>query len=209
MELASAEPKIFGVVPPLLALVLGLAAAVVGIVVLASGSPLSGVIWLAAGAALIALAIDASRRWPASTLPRLAVTALDWLGRHLGLARVSAGAWAEASRRVITLRRELRPLRGERQSLIAALGEAAYEEDQDRIGELREEIAAIDERIAGAEAEIEEVMNAARERVARERVAAQPTETFAVPETAPPLAEDAETRTAPTARRSRASADHA
>lgn len=203
VELASAEPKIFGVVPPLLALLVGVAAMAVGIVLLLGDGPLVAVIWLAAGGALVALAVDASRRWPASTLPRVTVTVIDWLGRHLGLARVSAGAWADASRRVMALRREMRSLRGERDERITALGEAAYREDPDEARAQRERIAGIDERIARCRAEIEEVMDAARARVQRERVAAQPTESFAVPEVPPPLAEDDETRTAPTAARSR------
>lgn len=209
IELASAEPKLFGAVPPLFALVMGLAAVAVGAVLAISGSLLAGVLFLVAGAVLIALAVDASRRWPASTLPRVTVAALDWLGRHLGIARVSAGAWAEASRQVVALRRELRSLRGERQTRIASLGEAAYREDAEQVAALRSRIAEVDERIAACEREVEAVMNAARERVQRERVAAQPTESFAVPEVPPPLPDDAETRTAPTARRSRTSAGRA
>jgi uncharacterized membrane protein HdeD (DUF308 family) len=57
------------------ALVLGIGALVVGIVLLAAAAVIAGVIWLAAGVALLALALDASRRWPASAFPRPAASA--------------------------------------------------------------------------------------------------------------------------------------
>src|SRR5690349_23603514 len=114
MKLESTEPRIFGVVRPVVALALGIGALIVGIVVLASGAVLAGAIWLFAGIVLLALTLDASRRWPASALPRLASGAVERVGGRVGVARVSAGEWARASRRVVSLRRELRSLRDER-----------------------------------------------------------------------------------------------
>jgi hypothetical protein len=201
VRLKSAEPRIFGVVPPALALVLGIGALIVGIVVLGAGAMVAGVIWLAAGIALLALALDASRRWPASALPRLAVKVADGTGRRAGLARVTAGAWGGASRRVVALRRELRSLRGERDAQLIALGEAAHREDEGEIRQVKDRLRAIDERIATCESEMEEVISQARERVRKEKVAVRPTEQFAVAETPPPAREDEPTRTAPTARR--------
>lgn len=209
MKLESAEPRIFGVVPPALALVLGLGAAVVGIVLLASGAVLAAVIWLAAGLALIALAVDASRRWPASTLPRLAVKVADGAGRHLGLARVTAGAWGEASRRIVSLRHELRSLRSEREERVSELGEATYRRDQNAVGRLSQLITSIDERIDACERELDGVLATTRKRVREERVAVKPTREFAVAEEPPPLDEDERTRTAPTVQRRSTSAGRA
>jgi ATP-dependent Clp protease ATP-binding subunit ClpA len=201
MRLQSAEPRIFGVVPPAVALALGIGAFVIGIVVLASAAILAGVIWLAAGVALLALALDASRRWPASALPRLAVRLVDAAGRRLGLVRATAGAWGAASRRVVALRRELRQLQGERDAQLLALGEAAYREDADETQSLKERIGAIDARIAADEREMEEVVSKARERVRKEKVAVRLTKQFAVAERPPPIGSEDQTRTAPTARR--------
>jgi hypothetical protein len=209
MKLESAEPRIFGVVPPALALVLGLGALVVGIVLLASGAVLATIIWLAAGLALIALAIDASRRWPASMLPRLAVKAADGAGRHIGLARVTAGAWGEASRRIVSLRHELRSLRSEREERLSELGEASYRGDQGEVRRLRNRIASIDERLDTHERELDQAPAGARRRVQEERVAVKPTREFAVAEEPPPLGKDETTRTAPTARRRSPSAGRA
>jgi hypothetical protein len=202
MKLQSAEPRIFGVVPPAVALVLGFGALVVGIVVLVSGAALAGVIWLAAGVALLALAMDASRRWPASALPRLAVRVADGTGRHLGLARATAGAWGQASRRRVSMRHELHSLRNERDALLLALGEAAYAEDAGQVGSLREWISSVDERIAACEREMEQALAGARERVRKEKAASQSTEQFAVVEKPPPVGTEDRTRTAATAQRS-------
>jgi hypothetical protein len=201
VRFASAEPRIFGLVPPALALVLGLAGLVVGIIMLASGAVIAAIVWSAAGIALLALAIDASRRWPASALPRLAVRVADGAGRNLGLARVTAGAWGEASRRVVSLRHELRSLRSEREARLSTLGAAAYRDDADQVREQRQRLAEIDARIGTCERERDEVVADARERIQKERAAAQPTEAFAIPEEPPPLDEHEKTRTAPTARR--------
>jgi hypothetical protein len=203
IRVESAEPKIFGLVPPAVALVLGVGALVVGAIVLVAGGLIAGIVWLAAGIALIALAIDASRRWPASVLPRLAVRIADGAGRHLGLARVTAGAWGEASRRMVSLRHELRSLRPERDALLLALGEAAYRDDVEEMRELRRRIGALDDRIGSCEREMEGVVARTRKRVRKERQAARPTESFAVEEAPPPLRDDEKTRTAPTAARSR------
>ena len=205
VRLESAEPRIFGLVPPALALALGIGALAVAIVVLASGALVAGLIWIAAGAVLIALALDASRRWPASTLPRLAVRAADGAGRHFGLARVTAGAWGEASRRIVSMRHEIRALRSEREQRVAELGEAAYREDQNEMQRLRERIAAIEQRIEACEREMDEALAGARERVKKEKVSVRPTEEFAVAEAPPPIDEDEKTRTAPTTRRNPAS----
>jgi hypothetical protein len=201
ISVESAEPRIFGLVPPAVALVLGLGALIVGAVVLVAGGLIAGIVWLAAGIALIALALDASRRWPASALPRFAVRIADGAGRHLGLARVTAGAWGEASRRMVSLRHELRSLRAERDALLLALGEAAYRDEVDEVWDLRQRVAAIDDRIGSCEREMEGVVAKTRKRVRKERQAARPTESFAVAEAPPPLREDEKTRTAPTAAR--------
>jgi hypothetical protein len=53
IRVESAEPRIFGLVPPAVALVLGLGALIVGAVVLVAGGLIAGIIWLAAGIALM------------------------------------------------------------------------------------------------------------------------------------------------------------
>jgi zinc-ribbon domain len=196
---ASVEPRIFGVIPPLLALLLGLAGVVLGAILLVTGRWPVGIAAFAIGAVLGALAIDAARRWPTSALPRAVVKVVDRLSAGAGLARVSAGAFSGASREVTQLRRELRRMRRQRDEEQHALGAAALEENDEETAALKERIRERDRRIEEAERRIVEVRDAARDRVARERAAIRPTQPFAVAEDAPEAnAKSAEPVTTPT-----------
>jgi hypothetical protein len=168
------EPRLFGAVPPTLALCLAVAGLIVGVALLATGSLVAGIIWLLAGICLLAVGVDSARRWPASALPRLLATAARASVRRLGLARVSAVAWSEASRRRFGLRRELRGLRKRREAELSALGAAAYEEDTTQMRALRGQIAELDGRIAGCERAMADAVERARDRVQKKRAELQP-----------------------------------
>lgn len=169
-------PRLFGAVPPSLALGLGIAGMILGIVLLATGSIVAGVIWVLAALSLLAVGVDSARRWPASALPRLMATGAKAGVRGVGLARVSAGAWSDASRRRLALRRELRRLRKRRDAEISVLGIAAYEEDAERVRALRGQIAELEGRIEGCERAMTEAVDRARDRVQRKRAEVQPTQ---------------------------------
>jgi hypothetical protein len=96
-----------------------------------------------------------------------------------------------------------------REAHLLELGSAAYLEDSGRINALRAEILEIDATIDGREADLTAAVGRAKQRVRRKRAAVQPTQSFAVPEAQPPLEEDDDTRTAPTAERPFPSADSA
>jgi hypothetical protein len=203
IQVAAVEPRIFGVVPPALALALGLAGLLAGVAVLASGKATGGLLLVGAGALMLALAVDASRRWPTSAIPRTSARAADAIRGRLGVAGVSAGAWSRAGRELVRLRGELRELREVREAHLLELGLATYREDSAQVDALRAEIAHLDERMAGCESELSAAVGRAKQRIRRKRAAVQPTQSFAVAETQPPLDHDDETRTAPTAERPR------
>jgi hypothetical protein len=207
LRLASAEPRILGLMSPVTAAVLGAAGVIGGIAVLASGSALGGIVVLILGASLLALAIQAARRWPASRLPSMAASATETVGGRLGLARASAGAWSDATREKAQLEREIRELRDERRRKQADLGEAAYREEAGTMERLRRRVGEIDERIEGREEKIEAVSEQARERIDRERAATPQTQPFAVAEVPPPPSEDDDTRVSPTEERPAMSSD--
>ncbi|HEY6771944.1 MAG TPA: hypothetical protein VI035_05780 [Solirubrobacterales bacterium] len=169
------EPRLFGAVPPTLALCIGVAGLVLGVVLLVTGSLVAGIIWLLAGVALLVVGVDSARRWPASALPRLLGTAAKASVRRLGLARVAALAWSESSRRRFALRRELRGLRKRRAAQLSALGAAAYDEDMSQMRALRGQIAELDGRIVGCERGMADAVERARDRVQRKRAEIQPT----------------------------------
>jgi hypothetical protein len=101
LKVTSVEPRIFGLVPPVFALGLGVVGIALGIALLVSGATVAGIVLLAPGLILLAFAIDSARRWPTSAIARASVSVADAAGSHLGLARVSVGAWSEASREVV------------------------------------------------------------------------------------------------------------
>jgi hypothetical protein len=170
------EPRLFGAVPPSLALGLGIVALILGIVLLATGSIVAGVIWILAAFALLAVGIDAARRWPATAIPRLLTGAVRASVRRLGLVRVSAGAWSDASRRRLALRRELRGLQKRRAVELTALGDAAYRDEAEEVRSRRGRIAELDGRIVGCESAMAEAVERARERVQRKRAEVKPTQ---------------------------------
>jgi hypothetical protein len=174
-RVALGEPRLFGAVPPSLALCLGGIGLILGIVLLVTGSLVAGVIWVLAALALLLVGVDSARRWPASAVPRLLASGARASARRVGLARVSAGAWSDASRRRLALRRELGSLRKRRETEVQALGEAAYLEDTERTRALRGQIAELDGRIEGCERAMADAVQRARDRVQRKRAEVQPT----------------------------------
>ena len=188
------QPRIFGAVPPAFALVVGLIGIFLGAALLAAGALVGGLVLLLGGGALLALAVDASRRWPTSAIPRLSSRAADAVRGRLGVAGVSAGAWSVAGREVIRLRGELRDLRSVREAHLLELGLAAYREDSPRVDALRAEIGDIDERIADCQGELTAAVGRAKQRVRRKRAAVQPTQSFGVEETEPRFPPDRSSR---------------
>jgi uncharacterized membrane protein YccC len=170
-------------VPPAVALALGVACVIAGIVLIFSPEQRpAGIVALCLGAVLLVLTVDAARRWPTSTVARAFVRSVDGAGSRLGLARVFAGAWSQATRGEIRLRNEIRALHQARDREQFELGAAAYQDDAERLAEGRERISELDRRIAEDEREIAEAIEGARERVDRERAAVNRTQPFAVPE---------------------------
>jgi hypothetical protein len=180
---SATEPRIFGMVPPAVALGLGLACLIAGIaLILSPEQRLAGIVALCLGVVLLVLTVDAARRWPTSTVARAFVRFVDGAGSRLGLARVFAGAWSQATREEIRLRAEIRALHHERDREQFELGAAAYDDDAHRVASSRERISELDRQIEEDEREIAEAIEGARERVDRERAAINPTRPFAVPE---------------------------
>jgi hypothetical protein len=184
IRVSATEPRIFGMVPPAVALALGSAAVVLGVVLMFSPEQRpAGIVALCLGGVLLVLTVDAARRWPTSAVARAFVGFVDGAGSRLGLARVFAGAWSQATREEIRLRSEIRALRDERDREQFRLGAAAYREDADGVASSRERISELDRQIEEDEREIAEAIEGARERVGRERAAIDRTRPFAVPET--------------------------
>jgi hypothetical protein len=199
LSLVSADPRIFGVVPAMLALLLGSGGVAAGVVLLLVGRWPAGLVAAALGAVLITFALDSARRWPSSPIARGLVRSADAVGSRLGLAGVFAGTWSEAVREVVRLRAELRALKQQRDREQFELGGAAAREDDGEMDDRRTRIESLDGRIEEAERAVAEAVEGARARVSRERASIKRTEPFAVEEIDP-----SGRKTAATVRRDRA-----
>jgi hypothetical protein len=185
LALASADPRIFGLVPALLAFGLGLAAVTLGIVLFAVGRAAVGVAAAVLGALLVVFALDSARRWPTSPLAQGLVRAADATRSRLGLAGVFAGSWSEAVRELVRLRAELRALREERDREQFELGGAAARGDESGMEDGRARLEELERRIEEAERAMTAAVDRARSRVGRERASIKRTEAFAVEEAGP------------------------
>jgi hypothetical protein len=173
MTLEHVEPRLFGVVPPHTTLGLGLAALVVGAVALATAHWVLGVIVTAVGLVLLALFVEAARRFRTSdAASRLVARLRGWSGFAAG----SAGAWSRAGRELLAARSELAALHAERERTQLELGAAAYRHDDAEVERLRARIQELDERARERAALTHEAVEEARRRVSDERLAIQPTE---------------------------------
>lgn len=170
------EPRLFGVLAPLPTSVLACIVLVGSVVSLLAERWILGVVLLAFAAAMFVLFYGAAERDPTSRVARAALGAVGRISSWTRLARGSAGAWSGAARRLLELRRELRPLRKERREVQLALGDAAFRQDEATVASLRARISEIDEAIAARERERTETRATARSRVEDERFAARRTQ---------------------------------
>lgn len=177
-----APRRLFGVLAPGPAFVLGCVLVVGAVLAGIAGSLVVAILLAVLGAAAFVLFYGAAERDPEGPLANAVFTSGRRLRGWALFGRESADAWAHATRDVARLRVESRSLRRERRRAVAELGEAAYREDTALVGALRLRLKEIDEGLAERrQAHVVSVARA-RRRVQDERVAAQPTQTFSVDE---------------------------
>jgi hypothetical protein len=146
------------------------------ILALLAQSWILGVMLLAFAAALFVLFYGAAERDRESRVAQVARGTVAQVSGWTRFGVESAGAWSGAGKRVLHLRRELRPLRAERKDVQLALGDAAYRQDEALVASLRARMSEIDDAVAARGREIAEVLESARGRVDAERMAVSPTQ---------------------------------
>jgi len=184
VNVVEAEPRLFGMTPPLLAFGLSTAALALGIVFLVLGRWVVGGVLLALAVALLALFIDRARRRPTSPLTQTSSRLVDSVVARTRFAAGSLGAWSRAGRDVVRLRREIRALALERQRTQLTLGDAAYREDKAEITALRARLRDIDDQLAARDAAARAAVERTRRGIDRERDAIRPTERISADEEA-------------------------
>lgn len=171
-----ARPRYFGVTPHGLAAVIAAFAFGAGVVLLASGYVLAGVLLLVAAALLAAIFAEQARRRRDSAFDRVAAAAVDHTRALAGFTGSSVRAWTGAGRELARLRLEANRRAKERNQLQYALGGALYAGDDAETERLRQEMQAADERIAACIAEANEVVERMRATRAQEKLAVVATE---------------------------------
>jgi hypothetical protein len=170
------EPHYFGVTPHVLVAVLGAAALLAGIALVATGNLTVGSLLLAAGAFLIGLFVEQARRRRSSSLDRAAATAIDRSLAVAGFTRATVGAWTFAGRRVAKLRFEARKLARERSHVQYELGGAVHAGDEARTEELRARMRELDAAIERRGREARVAIGSAQRRMRNERRAVATTQ---------------------------------
>jgi hypothetical protein len=177
-----AEPRYYGVTPTTLVLVLAGASLALAVVLLATGHWPVGLIVLGFSVLLVLVFLEAARRKPDGALARSTAEALDSFRARAGVAAGSLATRGKAARRVITLRRELQRMGVLRDRLLFELGDAVYRGDEQGTKTAREQVEELDELAAQREAEMQEVVAQAEERLRQRRLEVQPTEMVELPE---------------------------
>jgi len=170
------RPRYFGVTPHGLAAVIAAFAFGAGVVLLASGYVLAGVLLFVAAALLAAIFAEQARRRRDSAFDRIAAAAVDHTRALAGFTGSSVRAWTGAGRELARLRLEANRRAKERNQLQYALGAAVYAGDEAETARLREQMQAADARIAACVAEANEVVERMRATRAQEKLAVVATE---------------------------------
>jgi hypothetical protein len=168
-------PRYFGVTPHGLAAVLGAFAFGAGIVLLASGYVLAGVLLLVAAALLAALFAEQARRRRDTAFDRITAAAVDHTRALAGFTGSSVRAWTGAGRELARLRLEANRRAKERTQLQYALGGAVHAGDDAEVERLKAELQAANDRIAACIAEANDVVERMRATRAQERLAVDAT----------------------------------
>jgi hypothetical protein len=176
VEIVQAKPRFYGVTPAALVLVLAGAAAALSIVFFVRGDWPVGLVLAGLALLLLAFFVETARRRPTGRVTRAGAEAL---GRFRWRASGTADSIATRGRAmtgVLALRREARQLAAQRERLLYELGAAVYRGDDQAIDTARGRLEELDRLMASTEAQMQEVVAAAQQRIEARRLEVQPTE---------------------------------
>jgi hypothetical protein len=178
VDLHIAQPRYFGVAPPLFVCSIALVLLVVGVILIVADHLEVGVLAILLSVCLLPMFFAGARRWPEGRLARVSLSTADRLRDEAGVAAESLSTWSRASKEVVQLRREQFTLRRERDAKIRELGQAVFDDDG-RADDLKAAAKELDNRLAANERELARTVASARRRVRRERATIAPTEVIA------------------------------
>jgi len=177
IDVQHAEPRYFGLGPPIFVFSLGVGLLVLGVILLFIGSVAFGVIALVLAACLLPTFLAGARRWPETTIARAGISTADRVRDEADVAAASISTWSRAGRDVVRLRKDQFQLRRERDQKIRELGQAVFDEDG-RADELKADAKGLDGQIEANERELARTIAGARRHVRKGRAAVVTTEVF-------------------------------
>ncbi len=155
-------------------------------------TPTRLVLGLAGAGGALAIALFATGHWPVGLVLLGLALLLVLVGAETGAMRARAGVAADsvatrgrATRRVLSLRRELGRLAAQRARLLFELGDAVYRGDEQATEAARGRVSELDELVQQREGEMQEVIAHARDRLDRRRLEVQATEMVEIPDEPP------------------------
>lgn len=172
VSVARAEPRYFGVTPPMIVFALGVASLALAIVVFALGHVVAGALLLAAAIIFAASFVAAGRE---TAVARITTRGVRAFRGQAGFAVEAVSAQSGARLELFRLRRELEELVGQRADAARALGEAVYGGDEKAAANGRNRMGELERALAEREAEMTRVATEANERIQRAQLQAQPT----------------------------------
>jgi hypothetical protein len=176
---AVAEPRLYGVTPPMTLLALAVAVLAVGVLLLVLDRPALGVVLIGLALLLGAGFVGGARRKPEPARAARAAPgagAADRLRGRARLTRTSLSVRASARREVGRLARERDQLLAARGRLVQRLGTAVYTGDDAVAASLRSKLEELDRTAAAKEAEMQAVIERAHDEIGQARLVAEPTE---------------------------------
>ena len=175
VDVQHAEPRYFGLGPPVFVFLLCAGLLVLGVILLVVGSVALGAVAIIFAVCLLPTFLAGARRWPDTRIARAGISTADRVRDETDVAVSSISTWSRAGRDTVRLRKEQFQLRRERDARIRELGQSVFEEDG-RADELKAAAKELDERIAANERELERTIAGARKRFRKQRAAVVATE---------------------------------
>jgi hypothetical protein len=176
VDVTRVEPQLYGVTPASGLLVLAAMAAIATIALFATGHWPIALILFGVTVLLLLLFMEAARRRPDGRVTRTTAEAIDGFRARAGVAADAVATRGRAATQLLALRRELHKMSRVRSRALYELGDAVYRDDEGATKIARGRVEELDRLAAEREAEMHAVRERTQERLAQRRLEVQPTE---------------------------------
>jgi hypothetical protein len=185
VSISHAEPRWFGVPPPLALLLLAVIAVAVGIVLFAAGSWPYGLILIGVAALLLAAFLEVARRRPDSRFTSAAATSAGAARERAAAAVERLLARSSAAAEVHRVRNLQSVVEDDRRAAMLALGESVHRGDEAAADAAERRLHELDLIETELQASLAERMTSTEQRIRRSKLSVQET-MVRVPEPYPP-----------------------